>query len=462
LMPPDRWGEDAHILGRILTGERIECFETIRQGKNGKPIEISLTVSPIKDAGGKVTGVSKIVRDIAAQKKAERELARAHAEVVEASRAKDDFLAALSHELRTPLNPVLLLASDAAEDPGLAPEIRSKFSTIRTNVELEARLIDDLLDITRISHGKLTLDVATADVHAILKAALETVQAEFVQKKIELTLRLDEKKPEVKGDAMRLQQVFWNILKNAVKFTPVGGQVQVVTEISTENDQIRVHITDTGIGLTPPELHSIFNAFSQGEHANKGSSHRFGGLGLGLSISRMLVELHSGRLQASSEGRDQGATFTVELPLLTRNESEPAAASPHNGHAGNFESARSALLGIRILLVEDHEPTRVALTQLLSRRKHDVLPAVSLSEARSIARQEKLDLVISDIGLPDGDGYTLMAELRENFGLKGIALTGYGMEQDIVRGKNAGFIGHLVKPIRMERLDEILRLVGLG
>ena len=453
LMPPDRWNEEPQILDRIRRGERMEHYETIRQRKDGTLIEISLTVSPIRDAEGKVVGVSKIVRDITAQKKVERELAEAHSEVLAASRAKDDFMAALSHELRTPLNPVLLLASDSARDRSLPPEVRERFETIRTNIEVEANLIDDLLDITRISHGKLSLNLADVNVNTLLKAAMETTRSEFVQKQIEVTTRLAGGNIWIKADPIRVQQVFWNILKNAAKFTPRGGKVQITTMISESDEKACIRVTDTGIGLTPQEINSIFNAFSQGEHAANGNSRRFGGLGLGLTISRMLVELHEGTLRASSEGRGQGATFTIELPLLP---DRVAVSIPPNGQPDDSALAALSPSGMRILLVEDHAPTREVLTQLLIRRRHDVLPAISLQEARCIAGREKVDLVISDIGLPDGDGYTLMAELKQNFGLRGIALTGYGMEQDVIRGRTAGFVGHLIKPIRMESLDQLL------
>jgi signal transduction histidine kinase len=378
--------------------------------------------------------------------------------LMQASRAKDDFLAALSHELRTPLNPVLLIASEAAEDASLSTQVRAWFSTIRTHIELEARLIDDLLDITRISHGKLSLNLEVIDIPAILKSAIETVQADFNEKQIRLDLDLADQDAKMNGDPVRLRQVLWNILKNAVKFTPVGGLVQISTMILGPAHKMIIQITDTGIGLTAEEIHSIFDAFSQGEHAAKRHLHQFGGLGLGLTISRMLVELHDGAIHASSPGRGHGATFTIELPILPLPLSLPGPAIPMTAQpeVGQVNLSQPSA-GIRILLVEDHEPTRQVLTRLLTRRSHNVLSAMSLSEARTIAGREKLDLVISDIGLPDGDGYTLMAELRENFGLKGIALTGYGMEEDVARGKNAGFIGHLIKPIRMENLDEILR-----
>jgi PAS domain S-box-containing protein len=460
LIPKERWNEEPNILERIRRGERIEHYETIRQRKDGSLLEISLTVSPIKDSDGKIIGASKIGRDITQQKKAERELALAHKEAVAASRAKDDFLAALSHELRTPLNPVLLLASDSAENPELPAEIRAQFATIRNNVELEARLIDDLLDITRITHGKLSLDTKRVDVHAVLKEAIATVQSELNQKQILLTLKLAEDKPVMKGDAVRLQQVFWNVLKNAVKFNSHGGKITVETSIFANSEKIAVKIIDTGIGLTAHEISRIFNAFSQGDHAGNDDSHRFGGLGLGLTISRMLVELHSGGIHATSDGRDQGATFIIELPLVPASKGEDdSAPTDSRGKKGSSNGLKKKP-GLRILLIEDHEPTRTALSHLLSRRDCKVTAATSVAEARKIARQEKFDLVISDIGLPDGNGYTLMSELRDEFGLKGIALTGYGMEQDVSRAQSSGFVAHLTKPVRIEALEKALNDAG--
>ena len=457
LIPKERLDEEPNILQRIRRGELIEHYETIRQRKDGGLIEISLTVSPIKDANGKIIGASKIGRDITQQKKAERELERAHKEAVAASRAKDDFLAALSHELRTPLNPVLLLASDSAENPELPAEIRAQFATIRNNVELEARLIDDLLDITRITHGKLSLNMKCVDVHAILKEAIATMQSELNQKQVSLTLKLSEEKPAMNGDAVRLQQIFWNVLKNAVKFNAEGGKIIVETSVFAGGEKITVKITDTGIGLTEPEISRIFNAFSQGDHAGSEDSHRFGGLGLGLTISRMLVELHAGGIHATSAGRGQGATFVIELPLVPADKSNddlvPAGSPAKNGS----QNGAKKKLGMRILLVEDHEPTRTALSHLLTRRDCKVTAATSVAEARAFAQKENFDLVVSDIGLPDGNGYNLMSELRKDFGLKGIALTGYGMEQDVLRGQNAGFVAHLTKPVRMESLEKALR-----
>jgi PAS domain S-box-containing protein len=456
LMPLERRNEEPGILERIRRGERIEHYETIRQRKDGKLIEISLTVSPIRDATGKVIGASKIARDISQQKQAERELERAHKEAVAASRAKDDFLAALSHELRTPLNPVLLVASDAANNPQLSKETRDDFDMIRRNVELEARLIDDLLDLTRITRGKLSLEKSSLDLRAVLQDAIAIVRADAEKKQIGLTFDFGADQHMILGDAVRLQQIFWNVLKNAVKFTPEGGKIKVETRTLAESGKIAVKIIDTGIGLTAGEISHIFNAFSQGDHALSSGTHRFGGLGLGLTISRMLVELHSGVIQAVSAGRDQGATFTIEFPNTQVEEENNNPMPPEPLPTTDPQTGSKAKSGRRILLVEDHEPTRTALAHLLARRDYKVMTANSVAEAQALVRQETFDLVVSDIGLPDGNGYTLMSELRDNFGLKGIALTGYGMEQDVARGQSAGFVAHLTKPVRVESLERAL------
>ena len=378
-------------------------------------------------------------------------LKQAHDQIQAASRAKDDFLAALSHELRTPLNPVLLIASDNVNNQEIPPKTRADFEIIRKNIELEARLIDDLLDLTRISRGKLSLEKHPADLHNILRDALATIAGDIQQKRIEVAVDFGAKEPIVLGDAVRLQQVFWTVLKNAVKFTPAGGRISVQTRNLPDKEKIAVKIADNGIGMTPEEIAHIFTAFSQGDHATGSGPHRFGGLGLGLAITRMLVKLHSGLIYATSAGRDKGATFTVELSQADMKNKKNHVASP-GARADEPSGLLDKKVGGTILLVEDHEPTRTALASLLSRRKYVVLTAASLAEARGLAQREKFDLVVSDIGLPDGDGYTLMAELRGEFGMKGIALSGYGMEQDVARGKKAGFVAHLIKPVRVESL----------
>ncbi|HEX2852374.1 MAG TPA: MEDS domain-containing protein [Opitutaceae bacterium] len=396
------------------------------------------------------------------RKRTEREIEHARDEAVSASRAKDDFLAALSHELRTPLSPVLLLASDAAQN-GLVPEPwRADFETIRRNVELEARLIDDLLDLTRITRGKLPVDRRATDANAVLQEAVGAVRADIATKQIVLTVNLDAAEPVVWGDPVRLQQVFWNILKNAVKFTARGGRISIETRVLAERRRFTAKITDSGIGMTATELPRVFDAFSQGEHAGHGGSHVFGGLGLGLAIARRLVELHEGHISATSPGRDGGSEFVIELPLMRKIEVGPAEsdAIPEPARAislkGKGRAEEIQAVRGRILLVEDHAATRTTLENLLRRRRFEVVSAATVAEAFALAGNHGITLVISDIGLPDGNGYDLMTELRDRYGLKGIALSGYGMESDVNRSHVAGFSTHLTKPVCVRTLDEAL------
>ncbi len=391
----------------------------------------------------------------------ESALRASEAQAMAASRAKDDFLAALSHELRTPLNPVLLLATEASHDPGLPPEVRADFETIAKNVSLEARLIDDMLDLTRIARGKLALEMRPCDVHASLRDAVEMVRGEIGEKRIALTLRLKAPRCVVIGDDVRLKQVFWNVLKNAAKFTPAAGRITVETAADSDRRTLVVKVADTGIGMTPAELERIFEAFSQGDHATQGGPHRFGGMGLGLAISRMMVESHSGSIRAASSGRNKGTTFSIELPLMQAGEF--AKAEP--GDIPPAPSAPPSGLGDerrrRILLVEDHKPTSLALTHLLTRRNYSVVAADCIAAACAVARRESFDLLISDIGLPDGSGYELMSELHGRHGMVGIALTGYGMEEDVSRSQSAGFVTHLTKPVTMQALDSALSAASL-
>ncbi len=252
---------------------------------------------------------------IQAIRAAEAKAREAEARARHADRAKDEFLALLSHELRTPLTPVLLLATEASADESLSEDTRADFQVIAKNIALEARLIDDLLDLTRISRGKLSLTRERQDVVTVLRDTIATVRHEFAAKHLTLETSLQAETALVDCDPTRVQQVFWNVLKNAAKFTPPGGSVTVRTRFSDERERVIVEIEDTGIGMTPAELQRIFEAFSQGDHATH-AAHRFGGLGLGLAISRSLVEMHSGTIRAHSAGPGHGSTFSVELPLV--------------------------------------------------------------------------------------------------------------------------------------------------
>ncbi len=447
LILEDHAGEERAILERIRKGEAVQHYETARRRKDGSVLDTSLTVSPIRNSRGEIIGVSKIARDVTERKRSESELAEALAREQAANRAKDDFLAVLSHELRTPLNPVLLLASDSANDPHLPAQTRADFETIRKNIELEARLIDDLLDLTRISHGKLVLNQSELDVHDILSDAVSTVLNEIEQKLISVKFELHADSHKVFGDAVRLHQIFWNVLRNAVKFTFEGGQILIESQ-TLPGDKILINITDTGIGMNPDEIGSIFGAFSQG-------THHLGGLGLGLAISRTLVELHSGLIQASSPGKGKGATFSIELPLIKVGEKEGAASS--QPAPGAVSVTKKSGQSLHVLLVEDHEQTRLTLTQLLRQRCYKVSAAASFTQAHALMEENgDFSLLISDIGLPDGNGCDLMNEFQQKFGAKGIALTGYGTGHDVAESEAAGFAAHLTKPINIESLESAL------
>lgn len=485
-----RYGREPHeIIGKHVS--EIVGVQAFEAGKprmdlalEGKPFEFEMhvpyaqlgdrwvhyTYTPELSADGKVRGFVLVIADITLRKSSEKELERARDQALAASRAKDDFLAALSHELRTPLNPVLLLASDGALNPSLSDEVRADFVTIRKNAELEARLIDDLLDLTRITRGKLALELHPVDLQAIVCDAIAIVRTELQQKQIGLTLDFRADGRFVRGDAVRLQQVVWNVLKNAVKFTPEAGNVTVATRVDEQKRRVVLTISDTGIGLAPDELERIFQAFSQGNHAGGGGSHRFGGLGLGLAISRMLIELHGGAIRAKSDGPGTGTSLIMELPLATEGEHDPASSNSEppipakrpTSNPPHPPSVTPSSRRVRILLVEDHTPTRTTLALLLGRRRYEVVSAGSFADAVEAARDTDFDVVVSDIGLPDGDGYALLSELRRrNPAVRGIALSGYGMEEDLARSRRAGFAEHLTKPITIGTLERALvRILG--
>lgn len=448
-----------HHIEAALAGQRVEFEIEIPYASLG-PRWVFVIHEPERAASGEVVGLVAVIADITERKRAEGEVAAARDAAMAASRAKDDFLATLSHELRTPLNPVLLLATEAAGNARLAPEVREDFETIAKNVALEARLIDDLLDLTRIVRGKLALDTRPIDVHESLHDALAMAREEIEQKQIRLVLKLEATERVVHGDDVRLKQVFWNVIKNAAKFTPAAGRIVIETRTVAENGILEVSVTDTGIGMLPEEIARIFEAFSQGDHAFQ-VPHRFGGMGLGLAISRMMIELHAGAITAASAGRNQGTTFLIRLPVLrdvvpSRTKAGRPDLPPGSGAS---TASQPPAVSYRVLLVEDHKPTSRALTQLLSRRNYQVVAADCVAAARAAAARESFDVLISDIGLPDGNGYELMTELRDNYGLPGIALTGYGMEEDVNRSHAAGFIAHLTKPVSVQALDGALAAI---
>jgi CheY-like chemotaxis protein/anti-sigma regulatory factor (Ser/Thr protein kinase) len=305
---------------------------------------------------------------------------------------------------------------------------------------LEARLIDDLLDLTRIDRGKVQLTFEIVDADTLLQNALEICQPEIDRKHLRASLNLGAKRVHMRADPARLQQIFWNLINNAVKFTPHNGQIAITTSNNSDG-QLRVEIADTGMGIEPDALPKIFDAFEQGGRTQSG------GLGLGLAISKTLVEAHKGTITAQSAGRNKGSTFTLVFPTCEKIEPQIAPAlSPRVAERRPM----------RILLVEDHEDTNRSLTSLLRRRGYQVQSALTFQSAIELSGKEKFDVLISDLGLPDGSGIDLIQKLASKPPL-GIALTGFGMEQDIRRSREAGFQHHLVKPIDLNKLDSLIQ-----
>jgi len=365
----------------------------------------------------------------------------ARVEAERASEAKDRFLAMLSHELRTPLTPVLASVFMLEREDNIPAIMHESLQLIRRNVELEARLIDDLLDLTRISKGKVQLSFEIVDAHTLLRNALEICQSEIEQKRLELQSELAAKNVYLQADPARLQQIFWNLIKNAVKFTPNGGKLSIRTT-NNGNGEFCFEVEDSGCGIEPEVLPRIFHAFEQAGRT------QLGGLGLGLAISKALVEAHQGSITAESHGHNKGSKFTARFATSERN------AIPESIDAPRSTTKRRS---VRILFVEDHEDTNQSLTRMLRRRGHEVHPACDVRSALDIATSNQFDVLVSDIGLPDGSGIDLLKALRAKGEVFGIALSGYGMEEDIRRSGEAGFSHHLVKPVDVNKLDSIIQ-----
>lgn len=400
----------------------------------------------IRDAAGKAIRMIGAMQDVTKEKEVAEALAAAKERAEVGLRAKDSFLAALSHELRTPLTPALMTTAALRQDEQLPEAVRAQLAMVQRNIELEARLIDDLLDLTHISRGKLPLRSEPCNVHTLIELAVGIVREETLSKTQTLEIELAATRTHLIADPSRLQQVFWNILRNAVKFTPSGGRIEIRT--SDCGESIRIEFIDSGIGIQPEAVERIFSPFDQ---AGRENDHRFGGLGLGLSIARAIVDLHGGTITASSPGSGAGAKIEVMLPGVSahsfrRKETPETAAG----------SATSAIRSLRLLVVEDHRQTLDVLQRLLVRAGHRVCVADSVASALAVAAANQFDGVVSDLGLPDGTGFDLMRELRDTYSLQGIALSGYGMEEDLRRSSESGFIAHLIKPVGMDQLRQAL------
>jgi signal transduction histidine kinase len=432
------------VVERVLNfGTPFQLTEHPLKDKSGVTHFLDINLLRLQGARETVQGVLYLVEDKTRDVTLRQELIAANA-------AKDQFLAQLSHELRSPLTPVIALVGELeAELPDSKP-VKEALEVVRRNVELEARLIDDLLDVTRISKGKLQLSFEPICIHQTLQRAYEICRKEIEAKDLEVNLALRATHTYVEGDPARLQQVFWNLIKNSVKFTPEKGRISIET-LNPAPDKIAVRVSDTGIGIEPDVIGKIFNAFEQGQ---SDITRRFGGLGLGLTISKTLIDAHGGKIRVQSRGNDQGATFTVEL-----NTSEIPVERDGDGEAPTADQEGEPAVSShrRVLLVDDHHDTCLGMKRMLERRGYQITIAHSAEQAVEKVRTQDFDLLISDIGLPDRSGYELMREVRLNKPLPGIALSGFGSEQDINQAREAGFAEHLTKPINFERLEKTIQ-----
>lgn len=424
-------------------GAPFQLTEHPLKDKSGITHFLDINLLRLQGAHETVQGVLYLVEDKTRDVTLRQELIGANA-------AKDQFLAQLSHELRSPLTPVIAMVGELeAELPDSKP-VKEALEVVRRNVELEARLIDDLLDVTRISKGKLQLSFEPICVHQILQRAYEICRNEIEAKNLEVNFALCATDTYVEGDPARLQQVFWNLIKNSVKFTSEKGQITIET-LNSAPDKIEVRVIDTGIGIEAEAIGKIFNAFEQGQ---SDITRRFGGLGLGLTISKTLIDAHGGQIRVQSPGKDQGATFSVELNTV-------ASPVERDGHRDDEPVDRkpepSVLRHRRVLLVDDHHDTCLGMKKMLERRGYEISIAHTADQAVEKVRTQEFDLLISDIGLPDRSGYELMREVRLNTRLPGIALSGFGSEQDVNQAKEAGFAEHLTKPINFERLEKTIQ-----
>lgn len=464
LIPPERLHEEPVILSKLRRGELIDHYETVRVTKDGRSVNVSLTVSPIKDSTGKVIAASKIARDITEAKRAQAELesllAReqaARAEAESANRMKDEFLATVSHELRTPLTAIMgwshMLRKGKLDDVTLARAVE----TIDRNAKAQAQLVEDILDVSRMIMGKLRLNVGPVDVASVINAAIDSVQLAADTKGIKLEVTLDPSARHTVGDASRLQQVVWNLVSNAIKFTPSGGRVAI--RLERAENSVQIHVTDTGCGINPDFLPFVFDRFRQ---ADSTPTRMHGGLGLGLAIAKHLVELHGGSVQADSAGEGQGSTFTINLPQAA----DHKQGKKHNKVTRGLRLAEvvesqpetlPSLDNVQVLLVDDDPDTLQILTVLLGEQKAKVQGAASVAEAMEILQWYEPDVLVSDLGMPNEDGYALIEKLRAMDEKNGkqtpaVALTSYVRVADRTRALSAGFNMFVPKPVEPNEL----------
>jgi PAS domain S-box-containing protein len=463
LIPPGRANEEPYILERIRRGEKVDHYETARRRKDGSEIDISLTVSPVRDKSGKVIGASKIARDISERKRAElerEELLRretsARAEAEKANHLKDEFLATVSHELRSPLNAILGWARMLREKQLDEEKAARAFEVIYRNAHAQNQLIGDLLDVSRIITGRLRLDVSLVELIPIIDAAMDVVRPAANAKNIRLSSTLDPAAGWVSVDPDRLLQILWNLLSNAVKFTPEGGEVAV--HLERETTRIAITVSDTGEGIEPEFLPFVFDRFRQ---FDGDTARAHGGLGLGLAIVRHMVELHGGTVSAASPGRGRGASFTVALPLTSRRtetgEDERACLTNAGKTSQSRAQSPDPLGNLRVLVVDDELDARELFYSMLTQYGAEVKVCSSAAEALQTLDEWQPDVLVSDIGMPREDGYEFMKKVRAREPERGgripaVAVTAYAGALDKRHAFATGYQMYVSKPVEPGRL----------
>jgi PAS domain S-box-containing protein len=446
IIPSELLEEERQILEKLRHGQRIRHFETERVTKDGRCLAVSLTISPIRNARGEVVAASTIARDISESKRAEQELRRSEEALREADRRKDEFLAILAHELRNPLAPIRYAVA-AIRHPDLAPDKRTHAQeVIERQLEHMSRLLDDLLDVSRLAHGSLALQKRTVQLAAVIGTAIETARPALEGKGHTLVLELPKQRFELEADAVRLAQIFSNLLVNAAKYTNPGGRIEL--RAAREHGWIVVSIKDNGIGIAADMVPRLFTLFAQ---ANTALERSEGGLGIGLALVRGLVNMHGGRVEARSAGLNRGSEFIVRLPAAVIALPTKAAADA---------SGTAAAAHLRILVADDNRDAADSCATLLELAGHTVHTAYTGQHAFDLAKQFRPQAILLDIGMPELDGYEVAQKIRAEDWGRGImlvAVTGWGQEEDKRRALTAGFDRHLTKPIDPSELESLLQ-----
>ena len=448
IIPPEMLDEEHVILSRLRRGERIEHYETIRVSKDGRRINISLTISPIRDSTGRIIGASKIARDITARKQSEAALVALKNQLQQADQRKDEFLAMLSHELRNPLAVIGNTLQLLRLDDGLSPSVEKLREIMEQQNNHLARLVEDLLDASRITRGSIELRCETVDLATVVANAVQTSRPLIDDAGHQLALALPPTPVILNADPVRMTQVLGNLLTNAAKYTPPGGQIWLTAQ--RKDAGVQLSVRDTGLGIPADMLPHIFEMFEQ---VKSSLSRARGGMGLGLALAKKLVELHGGRIEVHSAGLGKGSEFVVWLPTAAASAKLPAAPSAPE------LNRRSAAAPRNVLVVDDMRAAAFVLSSLLAKLGHHVETARNAAAALDAIVQRQPDVVISDIEMPDINGYELARRLRrmpEMDSVVLVALTGYGQEQDRQKAAEAGFDYHLVKPVSLNALQNLM------